>query len=268
MKSNNLLTIIFLLVGQLLIFNVTNAQVMEIGICGGLSYYIGDINPEKHFLQNELGVGFQVRYYQNSRWAFRFQYTDLNVKSSDEVTDYRPERKLNFKTEINDFSLMVEFNFFDYWTGSQRNFISPYLFAGISVFHFNPKSFDGTELHKLKTEGVDYSLWSYSVPFGIGAKYSIGKRIGLTLEWRIHKTFTDYIDDVHGTYPEKPAILNGINYSDPTDNYEPGMQRGDNLNKPFGDWFSFLSLSVSYRFTLPKNKKCNVGSEKKFYKYY
>lgn len=268
MKNNNPLTIIFLLVGQFLIFNITNAQVMEIGVSGGLTYYIGDINPGKHFLQNELGLGMQLKYYQNSRWAFRFQYTNLNVKSSDEKANYRPERELNFKTEINDFSLMAEFNFFDYWTGSQRNFISPYIFAGISVFHFNPKSFDGTELHKLKTEGINYSLWSFSVPFGLGVKYSIGKRIGLTVEWRMYKAFTDYIDDVHGTYPEKSAMLNGINYSDPTESYESGMQRGDSLEKSFGDWFSFLGLSVSYRFTLPKSKKCDVDVKRKFYKYY
>ena len=57
---------------------------------------------------------------------------------------------------------------------------------------------------------------SFSIPFGIGLKYSMSERLGVTLEWTMHKTFTDYIDDIHGLYPENQAIVEGVNYTDPS----------------------------------------------------
>ena len=39
-----------------------------------------------------------------------------------------------------------------------------------------------------------------NIPFGIGGKLSIGKKVGLTVFWEMHKTFTDYLDDISTTY--------------------------------------------------------------------
>lgn len=248
------------------------SQIVEIGATAGLSYYIGDINPSRHFSQSEFAWGASLRYYQTSRWVFRFQYSNLNLAASDAKSSFRPERGLAFTDRVNDFALLAEFNFFNYWTGSKRNFVTPYIFAGVSVFTFNPMSPEGKPLQPIRTEGVEYSLVSWSIPFGIGVKYSLSKRIGLSLEWRIHKTFTDYIDDIHGLYPE-PELVNGnYTYSDPTGNYEPGMQRGNGSgDSSIGfncDWYSMLGLTLSYRFNLPKRKGCNVGTDSRFNRYY
>ena len=243
MKNSKVLTVFLILALSLLMPKEVNSQIMEVGATAGLSYYIGDINPSKHFNQSEIGFGASLRYYQNLRWAFRFQYSRFNLTSSDEVVGFRPERNLSFQSKVDDISLIAEFNFFNYWTGSKRERITPYIFAGVSLLSFNSTDLEGNALQPQKNEGVDYSTLSWSVPFGIGVKYSISKRLGATLEWRIHKTFTDYIDDIEGYYMD-----------------ELEMQRGNGNSHVFGynnDWYGILGLTLSYRFNLPSRTICH-----------
>lgn len=285
MKKSIFLTIIFLLVFLCGMPQKSKAQIVEVGAFAGMSYYIGDINPGGHFRQPNMNFGAVVRYYDNLRWAFRLQYSHLNLKADDATIGFRPERDLNFTSKVNDFAFLAEFNFFNYWTGSNRDYITPYIFAGISVFNFNPCAYDGMELSPLNTEGnfqmndkgeymLDndgdkipdyYDLYSVSIPFGVGLKYSMTSRLGMTLEWRMHKTFTDYIDDVSGLYPETSAVVEGVDYTDPSDSYKPGMQRGNGAGKKwreFGynnDWFGTLEFSIVYRFNLPRREICHSG---------
>ena len=75
--------------------------------------------------------------------------------------------------------------------------------------------------------------------------------------WEMHKTFTDYLDDVSTTYylngrSIKPTDHAGI-MSDPTLNHDPGMQRGNSKNN---DWYAFFGLSITYKFNLLSSKKC------------
>ena len=295
-KKHLIVALIVLTIGQFLAPIAMRAQVMEVGGSVGLAYYMGDVNPRKPFNQSDLGFGAIVRYYEGTRWAFRFSYSYLRLKGSDKASGYRPERGLSFNTDVHDFALITEFNFFDYFTGSKRNRLSPYLFAGISVFHYNPKADDGTELHgeltdvvyaldekdEMYQKQVEYSLNTVSIPFGIGAKYSVSRRIGLALEWRWDLTFTDYLDDCHGYYPTYSAapivdetgqiigyvLQNGIQYSDPTgftaeeDPYNPGLTLNDKTyiqrgNKDDFDWFGYLNISMTYKFNLPHGKGCN-----------
>ena len=200
-----------------------------------------------------------MRYYDNLRWAFRFQYTNMALKSSDQAIGFKPQRNLAFDSKVNDFALIAEFNFFNYWTGSNQNYITPYIFAGLSVFTFETYAPDGTMLQPLRTEGVDYSRCSFSIPFGIGLKYSMTSRLGLTLEWRMHKAFTDYIDDIHGLYPEIDEVQGDYYYTDPSGLYEPGMQRGNGTSSFFGyncDWYGTLNLSLLFRFNMPSKEPC------------
>lgn len=288
MKNNIFLTIIFLLVFLCITPQKANSQIVEVGASAGMSYYIGDINPGGHFRQPDMSFGAVVRCYDNLRWAFRLQYSNVNIHADDETIYFRPERGLNFKSKVNDVAFLAEFNFFDYWTGSNRDYITPYIFAGVSVFKFKTKAYDGQELRPLNTEGnfeLDdnngnirfdedgnpipdlYNEYSVSVPFGVGLKYSMTSRLGMTLEWRMHKTFTDYIDDVSGLYKNKEYIDSEDynTYTDPTGISKPGMQRGNGAGNGFtnlgynNDWFGILEFSIVYRFNLPKKEVCHSG---------
>ena len=252
-------------------------QVIEVGPSVGLSYYMGDINPKMPLRQSRLGLGAVVRYYGGTRWAFRLSYSYLNLHGDDTVSNFMPDRKLAFKTTAHDVSIFAEFNFFDYFTGSKRSYISPYIFGGISGFYFNPKALDGTQLSGIITDVEDYesepkspkySNWSASVPFGVGVKYSAGKKVGLALEWRMNLTFTDWIDDCHAYYPQYNGTIDDLQYIDPNGLAGNDMQYIQRGNRHDTDWFGYLNFSIVYKFVLPGNDDCNPGSDKKYSKNY
>ena len=271
-KKVFIIALIVLLSGQFLAPKTAQAQVFEVGGSVGLSYYMGDINPKMPFISSDLGWGVLVRYYEGTRWAFRLTYSNLQLNGSDKASNYRPERGLSFNTKVHDVALMAEFNFLDYFTGSRRSGLSPYLFGGVSVLRFNPKANDGTELCSVLTD-VDfdqnipddgagkYSRTALSIPFGMGVKYSLGQKIGVALEWRWDYSFTDWLDDCHAYYP---TVNN--EYSDPTNftnnNGDLYIQRG---NKADNDWFGYLNFSLTYKFVLPDGKDCNKRDRYKNY---
>ena len=101
-----------------------------------------------------------------------------------------------------------------------------------------------------------------SIPFGMGLKFSLSRHMAGTVEWRMHKTFTDYLDDVATVYPEEHAVYtfeDGSTYdlTDPSDNnYKPGQQRG---NSAFNDWFGMARVSLTWKFNLPDGRGCNLS---------
>jgi hypothetical protein len=254
------------LIPVLLITSGLRAQTLEVGVFGGGAYYIGDINPALHFNQLKPSFGAIARYNSGVRWAFRLSLSTAEVTSDDSKVKFDEDRQLGFKTRINDASVVAEFNFLDYFTGSRKDYFTPFIFGGFSVFQFTPKSLDGVSLRPLGTEGQNigfdgrkkYSNIGFSVPFGVGFKYSITKRLGMAFEWRMHKTFTDYIDDVSTTYYlSGPSINPGSEeqlLSDPAMVHEPFMQRG---NRKTNDWFNYTGISLTYKFNLGNRSSCN-----------
>lgn len=265
-------------------FHQANAQfddpkTIEVGPHVGLSYYMGDINPTIPFAQAQLQYGGVVRLNWNQRWTFRFDYSHATVTASDEVTNWRPERGLSFITKINDFSLEAEFNFLEYYTGNPKRNISPYIFGGISVFQYTPCAEIGGALVNLRDYNTEAPLgddakWyeklfnksmpiGVSIPFGIGVKLALSRHMAATVEWRMQKTFTDYLDDVKGVYPadNQHAIYqaeDGLTYdlTDPTGNFKEDQQRG---NSSYNDWFGMARVSLTWKFNLPDGRGCNLS---------
>ncbi len=240
------------------------SQELEVGLFGGGSYYLGDINPGLHFMQSQIAYGVSARYNFNQRLSARLSIYRGSLNGDDAVIKYREERDLSFESPVTDISAVFEFNFFKYYTGSKRNYVTPYIFGGVSTFFFNPKA-DGSELSELGTEGQNagfdgrspYAKTAFAIPFGFGFKYSLTNKIGLGFEWMMHKTFTDYIDDISTTYylvgqtidpADEAEIL-----SDPTRSFDPYQQRGDQQTK---DWFAFFGLSITYKFDLSGRARC------------
>ena len=241
-----------------------DAQSIETGLFGGGSYYIGDLNPGKQFQNYQIAYGVLVRYNIDDRWAVKLSGYRGTVKGNSTQSKYMPERDLSFSSPVTDVSAEVEFNFFDFYVGSRKNWITPYIYTGFSFFLFNPKN-GGVSLRELGTEGQNvgyegrkpYKTYSFGIPFGLGVKISLARRLGLAVFWEIHKTFTDYLDDVSKTYYlDGPAINKDdpTQYlSDPTLSYTPGMQRG---NSRTNDWYSFSGITLTYKFNLLSPRRC------------
>ncbi|MBE0648430.1 MAG: outer membrane beta-barrel protein [Bacteroidales bacterium] len=241
-----------------------SAQDLEVGVMGGGTYYLGDLNPSGHFKGMQISYGVLARYTIDSRWAVKISATRGKVKGNASSTWFLPERNLQFESSITDISAVAEFNFLPYFTGSRLNFITPYVYAGVGFFFFKPTS-GGVDLQPLGTEGQQegyegrkpYSLTGFDVPFGLGLKVGITQKIGMAVFWEMHKTFTDYLDDVSTTYYLNGPVIDPNDpqqyLSDPTLSYEPGMQRGNSRNQ---DWYSFFGITITYKFALDANRRC------------
>jgi hypothetical protein len=255
---------------------IVNAQHNEIGILLGTSYYLGDLNPSKQFFLAKPAGGIIYRYILNPRWAIKVDGLYGCVAGDDAKSGVDVERNLSFKSNIFEISPQFELNFLPYITGSkERDYFTPYIFGGFALFHFNPKAeYNGAwyALQPLSTEGEGipslsgqkpYSLTQVSIPFGFGFKYSIGDYICIGAEWGLRKTFTGYIDDVSGTYPNEDALAadkgsiaailsdRSIKKQGET-NDDMGLQRGN--SRP--DWYSFAVAFITFKFIAFKDNTC------------
>jgi hypothetical protein len=241
------------------------AQRSEVGIQGGVSFYMGDLNPSGVFNFVQPAGGIFYRYNFTEHWAIRGNALLGWVKAEDAQSDVRSqvERNLSFTSQVLEFSLYGELNFFRYTPGDMKHPIAPFIFGGIALFKFNPKAeLDGTkyELQPLGTEGQgttfypdrkQYSLTTASIPFGIGVKANISKRFSVGVEWGMRYTFTDHLDDVSGVYADPDIVMQesgetagllsdrSLSGTDNTD-----RQRG---NSKTNDWYSFALLTFSYK---------------------
>ena len=226
-----LITLIAMVLVTTSLFSQGVSKRHEIGVFGGGSYYLGDLNEGSVIGEISPGYGIVYRYLLNDRWAFRIHGKRGTVRGDDanNKEEYQ-SRNLMFKSPVTEFGAMIELNFLEYEPGSENKKFTPYLFGGVSIFAFNPKAkFDGPwkrttpgepyggwyELQPLGTEGQGtteyndrepYTLTQVSIPFGLGLKWNVTNSFSLGLEWGMRKTFTDYIDDVSKTYVD-PNLL-------------------------------------------------------------
>jgi len=244
---------------------LTHAQKSgDFGLLGGVTYYVGDLNPAMPFRMSKPAFGLLYRQNFNSRVSLRVHGLRGSVAGDDAISQANPERNLNFESKLTEVGLQLEINFFDYFIGSKVHPISPYIFGGPTVFFFKPfgnTPMGKTELQPLTTEGQSkqYNLYAFSGSFGLGVKYSLSKLIGVGAEWGMRKTTTDYLDDVSHTYyldfeanpPSDPSIEEIA--SDPTLNHNAEMQRGNSRNT---DWYSFAGISVTVKIRMLGKERC------------
>lgn len=268
----------------------------EAGIAIGVSSFLGDLAKKetagntyfhdvaaamhrpagsifyRHTFLNRVSVKGSLMFTQ-----FR---GDDRLAESMELRDsdwYRNYRNLHFKSFAMEFAITGEFNILKYAPGSMNRRWTPYVFAGIGLTYYNPKAeYNGewVALQPLGTEGQGlpdylgtekYSLITPVIPLGLGFKYNINQYFTVGVEVGHRIAFTDYIDDVSGTYvnhtyfrsnldPEAAemviALSNRSVEIDPERAYgsitEHGMPRG---NAGGNDSYFVGQVSVSYRLT-------------------
>ncbi len=239
----------------------------EVGILLGTSYYLGDLNTT-HFYQPLPAAGLIIRKNIDRRFVYKAEAMFINLqsderKSEDTIAKYRG---LHFRSPVYELSGQLEFNFLPYQPGNPLYTWTPFVYTGVSIFHYNPKAEnnkgDWVDLQPLGTEGQGtttypdrkkYSLIQFNIPMGGGIKLAINESFNVILEYGVRKTFTDYLDDVSTTYPGSKITdmsLASIEMSDPISVLNPslshskGEQRGD-PNK--NDWYSFVGVTLSFK---------------------
>lgn len=252
------------------VFSQRRKPSTELGVFGGISFYRGDLNNFSNpFIFVKPAGGLFLRRNFNPRFSFRGNALYGQVEASDAETQsvLQQQRNLSFRSSIIEGSMQFEFNYLSFMVGAEKSYpATTYLFLGMGAFWFNPQANyngDWVNLQPLGTEGQGTSLSTKekynrvqpSLPMGIGLKVALGDKGCLGFEWGMRKTFTDYIDDVSGSYVD-PVLLaaeKGTAAADLSDrgNYiDPalpmiGRQRGNSKNK---DWYSFLGITLSFKF--------------------
>ena len=271
----NIFFALILLVASQSAFAQKGSRSSEFGIFLGCSYYLGELNPRGHFnsLTQPAG-GVVYRYNFNPRFSLKANLLFGNVMGDDSRSDVPSQltRNYSFKSPITELGAELEFNFLPFTTGDPKTPFTPYVFGGAAVFKFNPQGQIGNNWYALQPLGTEgqgtplnndkkYKLIQMSLPFGVGLKFNIATRVGVSLEWGFRKTFTDYIDDVSKSYvdPAQLAAYNGATaayFSDTSVNTTPGTnvgkQRGDASTK---DWYSFAGIMLTFKLR-GKNMKC------------
>lgn len=206
-----------LLVG-LLFPLMTHAQ-WNVNLFGGFANYFGDLQEKAYTTQQANGAfGAGLQYDVSGHFSVLSNFTHGRVSAADGYAQRAilRARNLNFETVINEWNLLAEYNILNL----QTHKVTPYVFAGVAVYHFNPYAYDTlgrkTFLRPLSTEGEGlsqypgrkpYALTQLAIPFGGGIKFRISDKVTLAYEIGLRKLFTDYLDDVSSTYVDQAALL-------------------------------------------------------------
>ncbi|WP_316841649.1 DUF6089 family protein [Pedobacter gandavensis] len=253
------------------------AQNLEFGLVGGGAGYMGDLNQTNPLKVSGFSAGANVKVNFDPYWSLGVHYMHGKIKADDLKSDNAQfrDRGLNFKSTLNEVSLQLDFNFFEYFAGGGTKSFTPYIFVGIGGVWFNPigkyniPSNPGEKEYQLRfyrTEGQKeaYSNSAIAVPYGVGFKVRLKENWGLFSQIGYRTAFTDYLDDVSGRYPADDYTANdareladirlGLSGFPPYDPSLPvnklhGTQRGD-LRKR--DTYMFVGIGISYTFVSQK----------------
>lgn len=184
---------------------------MEIGGSLGANYYLGDVNT-KLYHQSGPAVGAVWRYLFDSRNDLKTTMTFGSVKGNSDISiDYYPTDlnsksasttplKYNFSSYVVDLSCVYEVNFWPYgyyqnYMGRKR--LTPFLQLGVGFTYI----------------GENKSMTA-NLPFGLGVKYRLGKRLNLAFDWSVHFSLSDKIDGL-----EAPLGISGEGFKN-KDSYQ------------------------------------------------
>lgn len=250
----------------LLVFAIgAGAQKLHLNLFGGLANYQGDLQDKRFsFAQSHLAGGLGFSYDLTDHLAIRTGIVIGKISANDKFGRNKT-RNLNFSTMLTEGNLGLEY----YITAPvEKHSLTPYLFAEVAVFHYNPYTFDssGTKyyLQPLSTEGEgivqgrnNYKLTQFAIPFGAGVKLSLSDNVNVGFELGLRKLFTDYLDDVSTSYIDKNVLLSqrgakavelsyrGDEIKNGNQQYPAvGFQRGDPHYK---DWYYFTGVTASFR---------------------
>jgi Domain of unknown function (DUF6089) len=229
-KSILSLLLLFTLIGGVIAqTDYGTVQEGEFGITAGVAHYFGDINTRARINRFKPAVGIFYRKQFNNYLAMRIiaHYAQLGYSDIYSKNSFQNTRNLSFNSDILEFAVHGDFNFFKFVPGDPDFSFTPYATIGLGVFSYNPYAYLngkkvflrplGTEGQNIKYVGADgktrkpYGSLAVCIPIGFGIKYSLTNSMNISFQIAHRLTTTDYLDDVSTTYAgiNKFPPLNG-----------------------------------------------------------
>ncbi len=257
--------IIAVILGLLPVF--ASGQKWEVGGFAGTTNYTGDLARQIVLSESGVAAGVLGRYNFNGYFSWRPGFNFGRISGGDYNFKEFKTRNLSFFSSIFEFDNRLEFNFQRFGTSTLAKRHTGFVFAGLNVFYFNPKTRFNGEVYTLQPIGTEgqrleghrrYYRIGIAIPLGIGYKFSISQNWVLGAELGFRKTFTDYLDDVSGLYPDFAQLAasggnTAVRLSDRSMEISPYEQRaaaGDWRGNPhLKDWYMMAGVTLTYRFT-------------------
>lgn len=184
------------------------------GLLGDLGGGVGNgsIGPKDIDLRGTrpaIGFGF-TRHNRQLSLGMNLLATRLVGSDEYSQSESREVRNLSVRTDLIELNLISEFRPFRH-TFMKRM----YLTAGVGGIYYQPKAELNDEWIKLRelgtegqlmTDNTTYSKFDIVIPYGLGYKFPLGENSTLNLDLTMRKSFTDYLDDVSGAYPNLAAL--------------------------------------------------------------
>ncbi|AMR33920.1 hypothetical protein A0256_21970 [Mucilaginibacter sp. PAMC 26640] len=239
------------------------AQTWEIGGALGVAGYVGDLNPNPIKPSRE-SAGIFVKRNFNGYLGLKLAYQYYRIVGADSTSGDAQiqNRNLSFTDGLKELSLRAEFNFMKFIPDVSKSRYTPYVYLGLGFTTFVPHTrYEGIEvsLQNLRTEGQTegYRTNTVVIPYGAGFKYNFSGKWTVGAELGYRYTFTDYLDDVSGSYADKSKLSSPLSVvlsdrtGDRTGIYtgSAGSQRGDLRKK---DIYGFFGFTISYTFVTAK----------------
>lgn len=204
------------------------AQTYEIGGFLGGSNYIGDIGKTNYISPNDVVVGGIFKWNRSARHSFRASvlFAGINANDLDSGEERRQQRGYRFENKITEFSLGIEYTFWEFNMYKGQPVSTPYLYTGVTYFLYEA-------LYKPVSSSIirDYdSAGTFAIPMVVGFKTTVGTKLVLGFEVGARYTFTD---DLDGSNP-----VNGLEN-------ETGLKFG-NINSD--DWYVFTGVTLTFAF--------------------
>ncbi|MVM41945.1 hypothetical protein GO730_36940 [Spirosoma sp. HMF3257] len=277
----------------------------EVGLGGGSSFYLGELSPPSQAFQSfsflprwNLGGSF-TRHF-NPHFSARASLMVIRLAGDDysfnkDEPNLHPiqfQRNLHFRNDLKELALSGLYQFIpEGRRTNQRPSFTPYLTLGVALVAHNPKArapvnadgslADWVALQPLGTEGQGlpgyakpYSLLTVAIPAGAGLRWQLTESLNLAAEISFRYTFTDYLDDISGLYPNPGDLPSGLSTTFSDRRAEPIAARtGDDRTKALStlyavptevrrglagnDYYILTQLSIHYLIP-PSIIKCPV----------
>jgi len=195
-------------------------QSIDVGLFGGTGTYFGDMKQINFQKSVNPAYGSFIRYNFNPRYALRFSVINGTIGAEGEY-----ESKLwAFNKNVLELSLQFEFNYLKYIVGDRVTPYSTYILGGI-----------GMQTYKYNIDAIEGSEIMPVIPFGLGFKVNLSKRIGIGIEGGMRKSFSDKLDNL-----DDPLSYLNINVTPPVQ-----VKYTDLLHN--NDWTAYLGIQLVYK---------------------
>ena len=211
MPLKRILLLIIVLANTLIL--PAQQQTADIGLFGGGAIPFSDYSKLNFGQSINFNFGGFYRYNFNSRYGLRINALYGKVGANGYLDNM--EQPVSFSKSVFDWGAFFEINYLDFILGVKKMNLSPYVYSGIGVSFYSGSNGN--------------AVVAPNIPIGIGVKYALAKRWGISAEASTRKLMNDDLDNLNNPY----GSINLGNVNDKLHN---------------NDWINYFGLTLTYKF--------------------